>query len=450
MFNPFRFFKTGPDIPPIEDETLIDRMFKSKRFSVMTAITLGYGFAYTCRLALSVVKKPLIDGGLLTADQLGIIGSAFFYTYAFGRFTNGFLADHSNIKRFFSFGLLVSALINLAMGSYLAFGLWIVLWGFNGWFQGFGSVSSVVTMSHWFSNNERGRYYGIWSTAHSIGEGLTFVGTAGLVSTLGWKAGFIGPGIFCVLVAIGLFLALQDRPGTFGLPPVAVWRNDHSDAANAAKQKNTATSKVQFQIFKMPVMWVLGLSCATMSATRYAINSWGILYLQEAKGYSLMEAGGILGLNTLAGIAGCAAYGFISDNLFKARRPPVTLLYGIVEVLSLAIIFYAPSGNPILLTIAFAVYGFSLSGILAALGGLFAIDIAPKRVSGAAMGFIGVFSYLGAAFQERISGFLIQQGTTLIGGIRQYDFSLPVLFWIGTSVVSLILATSLWRVKAAE
>ena len=102
------------------------------------------------------------------------------------------------------------------------------------------------------------------------------------------------------------------------------------------------------------------------------------------------------------------------------------------------------------MTAAFTIYGFSLSGILASLGGLFAIDIAPKRVSGAAMGFIGVFSYLGAAFQERISGFLIQKGTTIIEGVRTYDFSAPVLFWIGTSIVSLILATSLWRVKAAE
>ena len=450
MINPLRFFTTGEDKPLIQDKGLIDQLFRKKRFSVMLAITLGYGFAYTCRLALSVVKKPLIDNGLFTAEQLGIIGSAFFYTYAFGRLTNGFLADHSNIKRFFSFGLFVSALINLAMGIKVLFILWIVLWGLNGWFQGFGSVSSVVSMSHWFSNRERGRYYGIWSTAHSIGEGLTFVGTAALVSALGWKFGFIGPGLFCVMVAIGLFITLQDRPRTMGLPTVADWKNDHGTSLESEKNRDASTTKVQFQILKMPAMWVLGLACATMSATRYAINSWGILYLQEAKGYSLVEAGSILGLNTIAGIAGCATYGFISDKFFNARRPPVTLIYGIFEVLALLVIFYAPSGNPVLLTVAFVLYGFSLSGILAALGGLFAIDIAPKRVSGAAMGFIGVFSYLGAALQERVSGFLIERGTTFFEGVRLYNFDYPVLFWVGTSLLSLILATSLWRVRIAE
>ncbi|MBN1543354.1 MFS transporter, partial [candidate division KSB1 bacterium] len=358
--------------------------------------------------------------------------------------------DHANIKRFFSFGLLVSALINLAMGAFASFVLWTVLWGLNGWFQGFGSPSSVVTMSHWFSNRERGRYYGIWSTAHSIGEGLTFVGTAALVSLWGWQVGFYGPGIFCVFVAIGLYLALQDRPRTIGLPTIADWKNDHGVAKITDEIKKLSTTQVQLQILKMPSMWVLGLSCAAMSATRYAINSWGILYLQEAKGYALVGAGGILGLNTLAGIAGCAAYGFISDKLFQARRPPVTLAYGILEVVALLVIFYSPSANPILLTAAFGVYGFSLSGILAALGGLFAIDIAPKRVSGAAMGFIGVFSYLGAALQEQISGILIQSGTHIVDGVRHYNFDTAILFWIGTSVLSLILATTLWKVKMAD
>jgi OPA family sugar phosphate sensor protein UhpC-like MFS transporter len=66
------------------------------------------------------------------------------------------------------------------------------------------------------------------------------------------------------------------------------------------------------------------------------------------------------------------------------------------------------------------------------------------------MGFIGVFSYVGAAIQERISGLLIRQGTTIVNGVRHYDFHNTVTFWLGTSIVSLILATSLWRVRAND
>jgi len=75
----------------------------------------------------------------------------------------------------------------------------------------------------------------------------------------------------------------------------------------------------------------------------------------------------------------------------------------------------------------------------------------------------GVFSYLFAAGQEVISGRLIHYGDkpyTLysIGDtaklvettVHQYDFSKPIIFWIGSSILSVILAASLWRTKVRE
>lgn len=445
MFNPLKFFSTGSDQPVLTDSSEIDRLYRKHRFRIMMAITVGYGIAYTCRLALSVVKKPLIDGGIMSPEELGTIGSALFYAYAFGKFTNGFLADHANIKKFFATGVLLSALVNLAMGRTELLWIWVVLWGLNGWFQGYGAPTGAVALSQWFSNRERGRFYGIWSTGHAIGEGLTFVGSGALVSYFGWQAGFWGPGVLCIFVAFGIYLLVQDRPQTMGLPPIADWKNDHGE-----KKTEQKTWQAQVSILKRPTIWILGLSSATMYVTRYAINSWGILYLQEAKGYSLIEAGGIIGANTLAGIIGCVAYGYISDKLFKAKRPPVTLIFGILEILALMIIFFTPPGHPVLLTSAFVLYGFMLSGLLAALGGLFAIDISPKKAAGAAMGFIGVFSYMAAGIQDQISGYLIEQGTTIIDGVRHYDFSNAILFWIGGSILSLILASTLWRAKIGD
>ena len=450
MSNPLRFFATGKDKPPIDDQEKIDTLYKRYRLHIMLVITIGYGFAYPLRLVLSVVKKPLIDGGIFSANELGMIGSALFYVYAFGKLSNGFLADHANIKRFFTTGVLFSALINLAMGWSTLLWVWVILWGINGWFQGFGAPTGAVALSKWFSNRERGRYYGIWSTAHSVGEGLTFLVVAPLVSYFGWKAGFWGPGIFCIFVAVGIYLFLKDRPQTLGLPSVADWKNDHLKVIVNSEGEPETTGKLQLSIFKLPSIWVLGLASATMYMTRYAVNSWGVLYLQEVRGYSLNEAAGLIGISTLAAILGSVAYGFISDKLFKARRPPVTLIFGLLEVFALFIIFFAPSGQPVLLIIGFILYGFTLSGILAALGGLFAIDIAPKRAAGAAMGFIGVFSYIGAGVQDQISGLLIEHGTTVIDGIRHYDFSNLIVFWIGSSIVSLILASSLWRVKVGN
>jgi OPA family sugar phosphate sensor protein UhpC-like MFS transporter len=442
------FFTPGAAAPPLADASRIDSLYHRYRWQVMIAITVGYGLSYTGRLALGVVKKPLIDGGVFTAAELGLIGSALFYTYAFGKLFAGLLADHANIRRFLAVGFFGSAVCNLLMGSSSHVLAASVFWGLNGWFQAFGAPACVVAMTAWFSNRERGRYYGIWSTAHSIGEGLTFLVVGGVVAAFGWRFGFFLPSLILLAVAVGTYLFVHDRPQTFGLPSVADWRNDHWEGSKTPKAEPRLIV-TQLSILKLPEVWVLALASAMTYVTRYAINSWGVLYLQEARGYSLPAAGSLLFLSTMAGIAGALAFGFISDRFFAARRPPANLLFGLVELAGLGLIFFGPA-NGYVLTAGMVLFGLGMTGLVTSIGGLFAVDVCPKRVAGAAMGLIGVFSYLGAAVQEQISGALIQRGTTLVAGVRHYDFAPAIAFWIGASVLSLVLATSLWRVKLRD
>ena len=378
---------------------------------------------------------------------MGLVGSSYFYGYALGKFLNGFLADYANVKRFFTFGLITSGAINISMGLNQSLILWVIFWFLNGWVQGIGAPSCAIALTNWFSPKERGWYYGIWSTAHSIGEGLTFIGTAALVDYFSWHAGFLGPGISLVLVTIVGYRFLQDKPETLGLPNIADWKKEKG--VKKFSKNFTDVLKNQLKIIKYPSIWILGLASATMYVTRYAINSWGILYLQEARGYSLIEAGSLVGLNTFTGIIGCVAYGYISDKYFKARRPPVTLMFGIAEIGSLFLIFFAPEST-FVLTVAFIIYGFSLSGLLAVLGGLFAIDIAPKNITGSAMGFIGLFSYIGAGIQERVSSVLIQTSQVDINSETIYNFDDAILFWISASIISFFLALSLWNHKIKD
>src|SRR5210317_1023617 len=94
----------------------IDETFRRHRIRVMLAITLGYGFLYTCRLGLSIVKKPIIDNGIFTVEELGLIGTGFYICYAAGKFINGFLSDHFPPRIFFAASIFIAALINLLMG----------------------------------------------------------------------------------------------------------------------------------------------------------------------------------------------------------------------------------------------------------------------------------------------------------------------------------------------
>ncbi len=413
----------------------------------MLAITVGYGLIYMCRLAIGIVKKPLIDGGIFTPAELGTIGSALFYTYAIGKLTNGFLADHANLRRFLALAFVLTALCNVAMGFATSLVVATVLWGLNGWFQSFGAPGGAVALTAWFSNRERGRAYGVWSTAHSLGEGLTFIVVGSLVAWLGWQWGFWGPGLIGIATAIGVYVLLQDRPPTLGLPPVNEWKNDHY--REGAKDSARTTLALQLSVLKIPAIWVLALASATTYVTRYAINSWGVLYLQEARGYSLPMAGTLLMISTIAGVLGALAFGFTSDKVFNARRPPANLLFAILELIGLVIIFFGPTNTPMLI-VGMLFFGMGLTGLVTSLGGLFAIDIAPKRAAGAAMGVIGVFSYIGAAIQEQVSGLIIDSNMVVTGADRVYDFGPVIWFWIGSSVVSMLLAASLWRTSLRD
>ena len=338
------------------------------------------------------------------------------------------------------------------MGLNSAFAVACALWMFNGYFQGVGAGTSVKSLTQWFSGSERGRVYGIWSAAHSIGEFFTYVGTSILVGYTGWRAGFVCPGVACILVAFIAALLLRDRPQSYGLPEVNAWKGERRMIAD--DDHGTSTRMAQLAVLRMPAVWLCGLASALMYVTRYGVNSWGVLYLQETRGYSLEQAGGIVGVSAFTGFAGSIAYGFLSDVVFKGRRPPATLVFGVIEVLALLVMFYGPSGSTLstfVLMGAFAVYGFTLSGLLAVLGGLFAVDICSKKAAGMVMGFIGFVSYVGAVIQEKLSGSLLQKATTtLADGTVHVDFAVPVQIWIGASVASIVVAATLWNVKAKD
>lgn len=441
------WFAAGAPAPAITDTGTIDKLFKQNRVRMMLVLTLSYGFMYTCRIAIGVLKKPMIDAGVFTPADFGIIGSALFYTYAGGKLFNGFLSDHANVKRLLAVSFLGSALCNLGMGFATTVTVAAVIWGLNGWFQGFGAPASVVGLTSWFSNRERGRAYGLWSTAHSIGEGLTFFVIGTVVAVLGWRFGYFVPAMIGIVTALITYIVVQDRPPTMGLPTVADWKNDHVE--ESASNKGKSLTATQFSIFAIPTVWVLALASAANYVTRYAINSWGVLYLQEARGFSLPMAGTLLAVSTMAGVVGSIIYGYVSDKFFGAKRPPANLIFALLEIAGLLVIFFGPN-DLVTLVIGFLLFGLGLTGLVTSLGGLFAVDICPKRVAGAAMGFIGVFSYLGAALQENISGWLIDSHSHMTDGHRIYDFQPAIMFWVGSSIVSMLLAVTLWRAKVRD
>lgn len=433
---------------PCKGESLSEQKKRLKRlqWSTFLSATFGYGMYYVCRLSLNVMKKPIVDEGIFSETELGIIGSVLFFTYAIGKFTNGFLADRSNINRFMTTGLLVTALVNLCLGFTNSFILFAILWGVSGWFQSMGAASCVVGLSRWFSDKERGSFYGFWSASHNIGEALTFIIVASVVSVLGWRYGFLGAGLVGLIGALIIWRFLHDTPQSEGLP--AVNQPKEKKEMNAAEAADY--NKAQKQVLLMPAIWILALSSAFMYISRYAVNSWGVFYLEAEKGYTTLDASFIISINSVCGIVGTVFSGFISDKLFGGRRNVPALIFGLMNVAALCLFLLVPGTHTWVDVVAMILFGTSIGVLLCFLGGLMAVDIAPRNASGAALGVVGIASYIGAGLQDVMSGILIEGQKTVVNGADVYDFTYINWFWIGAAILSVLLALLVWNARNKE
>ena len=422
------------------------RRLKRLQWSTFLAATLGYGMYYVCRLSLNVVKKPIVDEGVFSETELGIIGAVLFFTYAVGKFTNGFLADRSNINRFMSTGLLVTALVNLCLGFVHSFILFAVLWGISGWFQSMGAASCVVGLSRWFTDKERGSFYGFWSASHNIGEAMTFIIVASIVSALGWRYGFLGAGLVGLIGALIVWRFFHDTPQSKGLPAV------NAPAAKKAVDsvETDEFNRAQKSVLRNPAIWILAFSSAFMYISRYAVNSWGAFYLQAEKGYSTLDASFIISISSVCGIVGTMFSGVISDRFFCGRRNIPALIFGLMNVFSLCLFLLVPGVHFWLDALSMILFGLGIGVLICFLGGLMAVDIAPRNASGAALGVVGIASYIGAGLQDVMSGVLIEGNKRFVNGVEVYDFTYINRFWIGAALLSVLLALLVWNASSKE
>lgn len=461
------FYRISPPSAAKVAPDKTDKTYKRARMQTFVAATLGYALYYVCRLSMGVMKQPIIDAGLLNATQLGIVGACLYWTYAVGKFVNGFLADNANIKRFMATGIIISVAMNFIMGVlgvsalngtiangalFIAF---CIFWAINGFAQSMGAPASIVSLSRWFPLKSRGTFYGIFSASHNIGEGLSFVFVGSIVAAFGWKWGFFGAALAGLLGFVLVMLFFHDNPDSKGLPPIEVLSGEktqeeydatHESEALAAKDAQKAqreeTKRMQRAVIKNPGVWILAISSAFMYMSRYAINEWGTIFLQEAKGYDLAGAAAIIGVNPIFGILGTVVSGWLSDTLFKGDRKYPAFVAGLLEAVALALFLFGGPAKWVNI-LAMVLFGIAIGVLISFLGGLMAVDLVPRKASGAALGIVGIASYAAAGLQNIVTGLLLDNH--IVDGV--HDFTYVSWFWLGAAIISCLLPILNWKRK---
>ncbi len=451
LYSYFRISK--PSAYKVADAE-IDTTYKKLRNRTFWGATASYSLYYVCRMTLSVVKQPLIDGGVLNAGQLGLIGSALLFVYALGKFTNGFIADYCNIRRFMAVGLFISAIVNLVMGAFglfsslagvgsaVIFVAFFLLWGINGWVQSMGAPPGIINLSRWFPLSKRGTYYSIFSATPYLGKFLTFILIGVTVGAFGWEWGFIFAAIAGIIGGIIVLVFVSDTPESKGLPSV-----QQLSGEKPKKADSMPTKELQKIVLRHPGIWIIALSSAFVYITQYAISGWGVLFLQKARDFSLPEATQIIAFSEAFGVAGTIFAGWLSDTVFKGNRVKPVLLSGILCMISL-ILFLFTKGGYMMNIIYVSFFSLFIGVLYCVVAGLMAVDIVPRKATGAALGIVGISSYVAAAVQDIVSGYLIQGASAVSASAPSsdvYAFTPAAIFWISACLLSFVLPVLGWK-----
>ena len=447
------YFKAPPILPVTEPKEVIDKKYKRYRIDVFSACFIGYTVFHLTKKNIGPALPAIQEELHYTNLQLGLLGSSLYFTYAFGKFLNGIIADKADAKKFMTFALLMSALANILFGlgpyfideNLMAAGQPVLLlfmalcWGINGWFQSMGFPGIAKALAFWYSNTERGTKWAFWSTSHQFGTMLGALLAGFVIVKFGWRAAFIIPGVINLLMCIFTYATMQDKPQTKGLPEIEEYREG---VAPTPEEEDEEAKLSYFDILKKYIffnktMWVLALAYVFVYICRYGTEDWIIKFLVE-RGDDMAEATSKFGSLAFFGILGAISAGFFSDKLFKGHRTPVNLIFLAGVALSVFVIMnnhFSGIVGDIVDVLCLAGMGFFVAGPQMLVGGICAVESGSKKVASAATGFCGLSGYIGAIVSGGGTGFFIDH----------FGWDGAFIFWIGSAVACMLILAPLLR-----
>lgn len=391
----------------------IDKSYTHWRWRMFIGMYLGYTVFYFTRKNIAPALPLFSDKLDINLWQLGILSSVFYIVYGIGKFISGLLADKANIRIFMAFGLLAASTIHLFYGFLDSLFLLVFFWGLNGVFQSMGFPPIAKGLVHWFSPSERATKWTLLSSSHTAGTfgiGLIVAGIINLYNKgiVAWQAVFYVPGIIGIIMSIILLIMLRDRPIALGLPPIEDYKNDPLPVVNADKKLGHWLILKKY-VFRNPYLWVLCFANMFIYIIRFGTLDWATKFMYDVKGIDQIQVAIFWTLMPLAGIPGGITAGYLADKFWKGRCTPINLIY--LSLLAMSIWgFYIFSGpNNYLLTGMFLLaIGFFVDGPQNLVSGVQASRVTVNEAIATAIGFTGLFGYIGATFSGIGLAFITQ------------------------------------------
>ena len=286
---------------------------------VIAPVRAGMGAAIMPLLALSVfinyvdrgnlaTAAPLIKDELhLSASAIGVMTSAFFWTYTPCQLLAGWLSERFHPYRVLAVGLAMWAVATAATGLVNGFAALLLLRVLLGMGESVAFPCSSKLIGKHLRPQEMGRANALVLLGTTLGPafGIFFGGL--MMAKVGWRPSFLLFGLVSLLWLVPWWMATRRSPQVRAAEV----------AADAADPK--APSFIA--IILRREAWGAGFGHFCLNYAFYFLISWMPLYLVKARGFSMenmaLVGGGIYLINAASGIG----LGWINDRLITAGHP---------------------------------------------------------------------------------------------------------------------------------
>ena len=380
-----------------------------RRIGILALLAVGTMINYLDRTVLGIAAPQLTAELGIDAAMMGIVFSAFAWTYALAQIPGGIFLDRFGNKVTYFLALTLWSLFTLFHG--LAVGLKTLLlcrFGLGVSEAPCFPVNSRV-VSAWFPQQERAKATAVYTVGEYLGLACFAPLLFWIMGSFGWRALFISVG------AAGVMFAL-------------VWwrcyREPHEDKhLNQLEREHIvngggmSTGAEQHTAFSWPLIrqllakrQILGASIGQFAGNTVLVFflTWFPTYLATERHMPWIKVGFFAIMPFLAAAGGVMFGGWVSDTLRKAtgsanlgrKRPSIA---GLLMASTIISANWLTSDLAVILVMSFAFFGQGMVG----LGWTLISDIAPKGLGGLTGGLFNFCANLAGILTPLIIGFIV-------------------------------------------
>jgi len=397
------------------------------RWLILTMLFVLTTVNYADRSALSITGTLVAKDLGLSPVALGVVFSAFGWSYAIGQVPGGWLLDRFGSRNVYALSLTlwsICTLLQAFVGSLAAAGLavaaFFVLRFVLGLVESPAFPANGRIAAAWFPTSERGLATSIFNSAQYAAT-VIFLPIMGMIAShFGWKYVFVFMGGIGLLLVVPWMLLMHDPRKH---PRVNKAELDYIERGGALvdmdsgkSQRATWSTIVDLLANRMLIGIYLGQYCIT--ALTYFFITWFPIYLVQGRGLSIMQVGFVAAIPAICGFSGGIIGGFMSDSLLRRGKPlnvarKTPFVIGMLLATCLVICNFVASPWLVVAIMAFAFFGKGM----AAIGWAVISDTSPKEATGLCGGIFNAIGNIAGIITPITIGLILQATGSFNGAL---------------------------------